>query len=136
MTLSRRKAMSIALGGAIAGPSVAKDAIQQVGKQNLLYKGMEVGFDKAFDSGYLKEKLIEEKDYLIKIITGEIDNPDTDRNGRKREILQRNIESLKSVTKSNKLIFYMREVDKRCAQEQIEDAKRRLPELLKQLAGL
>lgn len=145
MKLSRRKAMGAVLGGAIAGPDVAKQAAQQFASkfQSMNYKGVPVEFDKIpsvetkANETYLKAKLLDERDYLIKLINDELNNTlYIDKRAFKNEAMGKNIDCLKSVADSSKHRIYHWTLEERYKKERIKDAIERLPGLLKQLTGL
>lgn len=142
MKLTRRKAFGVAVGGAMAGPSVTEEVLKQI--PDYIYKGVPVQSDKLSNYPstaqenleYLKQKLVEEKNYLIKLINGELNSLWVDVKQYKRDALNKNIESLKSVSNVNKHLIYTWELEKRYIEERIADAKARLPDLIKKIAGL
>lgn len=143
MKFNRRKAMGIALGGAMAGPSVAKKAAEHImnygstADKSIREVNQYMYGKKQENTVHLKEQLLSEKNYLTKLINGELDNFQwLDERTLSNELIGRNIDSLKSVSQTSKHLMYSFELEKRYVQSRIEDAKQRLPEIIKRLAGL
>lgn len=146
MKLNRRKAMAAMVGGASTAPQAARAFAENITKNNTLISSMPLNYGEekqigSYDPIEYAQKLAREKEYLTKIVNGDLagmwheGQVDQSIKEYTRAVRNYHIDSLKSVSYTNKERIKHEKQLEQMKQDWISNAKEQLLRLFNKKPG-